>query len=247
MVLELRPLIPTQAENIIRLEAHLVGVLFVLLGKYHFQEIPPVLLFAVIGNQMFRAALFLQNLIFPKGIGENCFPNGRNHHPGYRFATEGQGRGGARALGLMPPFTRRSGIQFGISTQKALSATSSIQMEFFSSVFGPRLQIFSHVRAQPCGWKLWPGALHQRNTLPPSSAPNTWKISIPILNHCSREQSEDCVFRSSKTFCCFSVISWRRLSSLTLSSKGVFLPVLCRFPLLPSIGRFNWKCALISS
>ena len=36
MVLELRPLIPAQAENIIRLEAHLVGVLFVLLGKYHF-------------------------------------------------------------------------------------------------------------------------------------------------------------------------------------------------------------------
>ena len=91
MVLELRPLIPAQAENVIRLEAHLVGALFVLLGKYHFQEIPPILLFTVIGNQMFRPALFLQNLIFPKGIGENCFPNGRNHHPGYRFATEGQG------------------------------------------------------------------------------------------------------------------------------------------------------------
>ena len=158
MVLELRPLIPAQAENIIRLEAHLVGVLFVLLGKYHFQEIPPILLFTVIDNQMSRTALFLQNLIFPKGIGENYFPNGRNHHPGYRFATEGQGRGGARALGLMSPFTRRSGTQFGISTQKALSATSSIQMEFFNSVFGPRLQMFSHVRAQPCGWKLWPGA-----------------------------------------------------------------------------------------
>lgn len=154
MVLELRPLIPAQAENVIRLEAHLVGVLFVLLGKYHFQEIPPILLFTVIGNQMFRPALFLQNFILSKGIGENCFPNGRNHRPGNRFAPEGQGRGGARALGLMSPFTRRSGTQFGISTQKALSATSSIQMEFFNSVFGPRLQMFSHVRAQPCGWKL---------------------------------------------------------------------------------------------
>lgn len=228
MVLELRPLIPAQAENVIRLEAHLVGVLFVLLGKYHFQEIPPVLLFPIIGNQMFRAALFLPNLIFSKGIGENCFPNGRNDHPGYRFATEGQGRGGARALARRPRptpgncivkrnlfpcfrstmrFARWSGTHFGASTQNALTATNSIQWKLFSSVLGPLLQMFSHVLAQPCGWKLWPGALHQRNTLPPSSAPNTWKMSIPTLNHCSRGQSDDCVFRSSKTYCCLSVIS----------------------------------------
>ena len=174
------------------------------------------------------AALFLFLFIRSKGIGKNRFLDDWNYHPGSRFAPDEHRRGGALALARRPRptpgnymvernlfprfrstmrFARWSGTHFGAFTQNALAATNSIQWKLFSSVSGPLPQIFSHVLAQPCGWKLRPGALHQRNTLPPSSAPNTWKMSIPTLNHCSRGQSDDCVFRSSKTYCCLSVIS----------------------------------------
>lgn len=81
VVLELCPLIPAQAENIIRFELNFIGVLFVLTREQSLQKLTSRLPLSVIFNQVPCTALLRFLFIRSKGIGENRFLDDWNHHP----------------------------------------------------------------------------------------------------------------------------------------------------------------------